>query len=261
MKHSLFNPQAVSDVLLRAWRTGSLLTELAEDIRPSTLDEGYDAQDALLSASGGLRAGWKLGVGSPAQMRAGGLARPLVGQIEKARCHASGTKLQMPSPDPVTVECEIAFVLNRDVPPTPGREPHPEDIRHACVTFEIVRSRFTDRRAVGWPSFSADNVGFEALVVGDALGGGLDLAMLRDVNDTATVLLNEAPKSKALTGDNATDPLRSLAALFGHAAERGITLRTGEIISTGAMCQPFDISGVGHQITATYLGRELTFFL
>ncbi|MBB1594143.1 hypothetical protein A9973_08670 [Achromobacter sp. UMC46] len=65
-------------------------------------------------------------------------------------------------------------------------------------------------------------------------------------------------KARAQTGDDATDPLRSLAALYAHAADRNVTLRAGEIVSTGAMCTPFDIVGSGHTLTATYLDQALT---
>ncbi|WP_244658226.1 hypothetical protein [Pseudomonas syringae] len=61
--------------------------------------------------------------------------------------------------------------------------------------------------------------------------------------------------------DTATDPLNSLTALYHHAAEQGETLGAGEIISTGAMCQPFDIVGAVHEISVSYYGKELKFSL
>lgn len=257
MEHTApgFDAQACAATLLKTWRTGGQLSALPPELRPVTLAEGYDAQDCLIAAAGGARAGWKLGVGSPALLRTSGLSRPLVGQVAQSRCHTSDTTICLPDDAPVTVECEIAFILAHDIPPEAPRHVLPNTIRSACVTFEVVRSRFTSRRTVGWPSFVADNVGFEALVVAEPLHTGL----LREINDTVEIRLDGVPVARALSGDDATDPLNSLQALLAHARERGITLRAGEIVSTGAMCKPFDITGTGHEVVASYFGHELIF--
>jgi len=257
MNDTVFSPQGAAHVLLQAERNGALLAALPEATRPADLLQGYDIQDAVVAARGTPRAGWKLGVGSPAQLKANALHRPLIGQFPAERCHADGSRLRMPSADAVTIECEIAFVLARDILPEPGRVPTAADVKHACVTLEIVRSRFIDRRAVGWPSFVADSVGFEALIVSAPICTGLNLDVLRQVNESVSVALDGTPKASALSGDAATDPLQSLAALFDHAAERGIILKADEIVTTGAMCQPFNVSGHEHGIHVTYAGGEL----
>ncbi|MNT79570.1 hypothetical protein D3C72_2189150 [compost metagenome] len=64
-----------------------------------------------------------------------------------------------------------------------------------------------------------------------------------------------------MTGDAATDPIASLAALYAHAAERGQTLKANDIVSTGAMCQPFDLVGSGYEVSVKYLGKQLSFTL
>lgn len=161
----------------------------------------------------------------------------------------------------MTIECEIAFVLDRDIPPQAGRVPVSEDIRATCVTFEVVRSRFVDRKAVGWPSFVADNVGFEALVVGNSLGAGINVPLLADLAETTEVHVDGQRRAGGLSGDAATDPLVSLAHLYAHAAERGQTLKAGDVVTTGAMCQPFDLHETGHQVSARFLGQTLTFTL
>jgi 2-keto-4-pentenoate hydratase len=258
MQDTDFDPTATAVILAHAWRTGDLLAALPAGNKPETLAQGYDAQDQLFQLAAGSRAGWKLGVGSPAAMRAANLSRPLVGQLERARLYSSGVQLSLPAYTPVTIECEIAFVLDRDLAPLRGRQIEAADIRSTCVTFEVVRSRFVDRKTVGWPSFTADNVGFEALVVGQTVCQGLDPEVMRQLAQNVVVYLNGEPRAKGLFGDTATDPLNSLAALYEHAAERGETLMAGDIVTTGAMCEPFDISGKGQQLTARYFDNELT---
>lgn len=248
-------------ILFDAWNSGELLTELPTSCRPTTLDQGYLVQEELLKRTGDSLAGWKLGVGSPLAMRKGGLSRPLVGQILKNRYFTSGVEITLPALTPITLECEIAFILDRDLPPLSGRAFDPSDIRSTCVTFEVVRSRFKDRKSVGWPSFVADNVGFEALVVSDPICKGVNMNLLRSLNESITVYLDDFPKAKSLSGDEATDPLVSLSALYDHAAEHGITLRAGDIVSTGAMCEPFDISGTGHTVVARFLDMCIVLYL
>jgi 2-keto-4-pentenoate hydratase len=250
-----FDPSACASVLLQAWRNGEQMTELPPQVRPQSIAQGYDAQDRLFAAAGGVRAGWKLGVGSIAALRSGNPARPLVGQIEKARCYSTGAAISLRGTGQVTIECEIAFVLARDVQPGAAPANVLDVVRSACVTFEVVKSRFVNRRSVGWPSFVADNIGFEALVVGEAI----DVAKRHEVDASVQVSLDGAVVAKALTGDDATDPVASLASLLAHAGERGIVLREGDLVSTGAMCKPFDIQGTGHELVASYLGRELKF--
>ncbi|MHB2081902.1 2-keto-4-pentenoate hydratase [Pseudomonas sp. UBA6753] len=261
MNNSLFIYQRTAALLLQHWLSGELLAELPASLKPETLKQGYDSQDELFAAAAGQRAGWKLGVGSPAAMRAANLSRPLIGQLEAGRCHAGGVHIRLPAVTPVTIECEVAFVLDRDIPPQVGRVPASEDIRATCVTFEVVRSRFVDRKIVGWPSFVADNVGFEALVIGNSLAAGIDVPLLADLAETTEVYVDGQLRARGLSGDAATDPLASLAHLYAHAAERGQTLKAGDVVTTGAMCQPFDLNETGHQVSARYLGQELVFTL
>lgn len=166
------------------------MSALPLSVKHQTLEQGYDARDAFFRLVEGQRRGWKLSVGSPAAMCLAGLLRPLIGQLERSRLHASGVHLNLPADSPIIIECEIAF-----------------------LTFEVVRSRFVDRKVMSWPSFAADNVGFEALVVGKSIFEGLDEAALRELVETTAVYLNGEPKAKGLCGDTATEPLASLAAL------------------------------------------------
>lgn len=259
MQTTVIDPSAAASTLLRAWQSGELLDALPTGQKPETLGQGYDIQEQMFVGSGGVRGGWKLGVGSPAALKGANLTRALAGQLDRARLHRSGAHLRLPAYTPVTIECEIAFVLDRDLPPLPGRKVESADIRSTCVTFEVVRSRFVNRKTVGWPSFAADNVGFEALIVGEPLYQGLDLDAMRALAETVVVYLDGEPRAKGLFDDTATDPSVSLAALYEHAAERGQTLHAGDVITTGAMCEPFDLTGEGYELSARFFDQELTF--
>jgi 2-keto-4-pentenoate hydratase len=241
-----------ASLLAAAWRSGKQLNELPAEIRPRTLSEGYAVQDDLIARLGETPVGWKLGLGSPQAMRKAGIDRPVVGRILKSHLHRSGDIVQLPNRAPITIEFEIALTLARDIPP--GDVPiAPEDaFSTAHAAFELVLSRYVDRRAVGRPSFVADNAGFETSVVGCAIDPG----RTGDIISSVSVSADDEVRAAGLTGDELTDPFSSLTGLMAHARERGLTLRKGEIVSAGAVARPFDIAKEA-TIVARFLESEL----
>jgi len=249
-----FDPAPAAALLADAWRSGVQMHALPELLRPRTLSEGYEVQDSFVAAMGDALNGWKLGVGSPLAMTQTGLGQPLVGRLLESRCHRSGDTIFVPGGAAITLEFEVAFVLARDVAPD-GAVSSPLDVVAAMRTsFELVRSRFTDRRRVGWPSFAGDSVGFEALVVGEPIAP----TQIDAITHGVVVACNGVEAARGLSGDELTDPIASLAALLAHARERGITLRQGEIVSAGAIARPFDFDGSHDaEIVARFPGGEL----
>ena len=243
-----FDPDPAAKMLESAWRSGRQLTELPAAVRPMTINEGYDTQDRLLRLLGARTVGWKLGVGSPKALKAANLARPMIGQVIETERYESGATVKISSTTPVTIEFEVAYVLARDVAPGSAPARALDAVAETRATLELVHSRFTNRRAVGWPSFAADDSAFRALVVGDIL----DSTTTESLFDAVVVFEDDHAVARGLRGDDRTDSVGSLTALFAHAAERNITLRSGEIVSTGAVAQPFESSDSTVVITARY---------
>ncbi|MEP7259709.1 MAG: fumarylacetoacetate hydrolase family protein [Usitatibacter sp.] len=243
-----YDPAPAADLLANAWRSGEQLTDLPADVRPVSLAQGYDLQDAFIKRMGGGR-GWKLGVGSKAAMRAAKIERPLVGRVLESHLHRSGDTVVMPNAAPVTVEFEIAFVLGRDIAPTDKLDPM-SAVERKHVTFELVLSRFVNRRAVGWPSFVGDSVGFEALVIGEPITD------MEGVARTVVIQADGQEVARGLTGDDLTDPVVSFGYLIEHARERGVTLQRGQIATLGAIGKPFDLPQ-GAEVVARYLDAEI----
>jgi 2-keto-4-pentenoate hydratase len=231
------NPAAAS--LAHARRSGQLLTELPAQMRPSNLAEGYLLQDAFIAATGEATGGWKIGLGTVTQMRGAKLDAPLAGRILSTRFHKDGDTVRLPNAAPVTVEFEIAFVLGRDVAPGDLVLEPLEVIAEVRPTFELVLSRFVDRRAVGWPSFVGDSVGFEALVIGDPI----DPREMSDVWESVVISVDGREMARGLSGDDCTDPPTAFSHLMMNARERGHTLRKGEICTLGIVGKPFDVTG------------------
>ncbi|GGF00466.1 hypothetical protein GCM10011611_02600 [Aliidongia dinghuensis] len=249
-----FDPAPAAKVLADSWHSGQQLTELPAAVRPRTLSEGYDIQDRLVADLGIPTIGWKLGVGSHKLKRDSGVGRSIAGRLLKSRVLEPSQVVSLPNAAPATIEFEFAYVLGQDVLPTASIQDARSVVGSACVTFEVVLSRFVDRRAVGWPSFAADNAGFAALVVGDAV----DPAALSDVARTLVVSVDGTERVRAATGDDVTVPCDALADLIAVAKERNMVLPRGSLISTGSMSVPFNVTGPV-AIEARFLDRSLGF--
>ena len=182
-----FDPAPAAALLADAWkRAAAKLVELSADIRPQTLAEGYDIQDRLIANLDDEVVGWKLGVGSPKAKRQAGLERAIVGRVLRSRHYRHGDTVRVTNTQPATIEFEIAFVLARDIAPDEPPVSPSTLIGATHVAVELVLARFVDRRAVGWPSFAADDAGFAALIVGDAM----DPARLFEIAGSISVEAN-----------------------------------------------------------------------
>jgi 2-keto-4-pentenoate hydratase len=212
-----------------------------------------DIQDRFLARLGGASIGWKMALGGFAQKRTLGFGRALPGRILASRVYKDGDVIAMPNAAPVTIEFEIAYVLGRDILPEDPEFPVRDAIAETRVTFELVRARYVDRRTVGWLSFAADNCAFDSLVLGPAIAADSEAALA----ESLVVFADGVEASRALTGDDVTDPVASLGDLIATARERGVKLPKGSVISTGTLCKPFDVIPTGATVEARFLGRTL----
>lgn len=250
-----FDPGPAASILADAWRRGVQLKELPQSTHPATLTQGYDVQDRLIELLREPTAGWKLGVGSALQKRQSGVGRSIAGRVLSSRLYSGGDLVELPSTAPVTIEFEIAYVLGRDIVPDGPPFPVLEAVAEVRTSFELVLSRFVDRRAVGWPSFAADNSAFHALV----LGPPIDPGRIPELKDSLSVSAGGQEMARSVSGDDATDPETALGDLIAIARERGMALPRGSVVSTGTASKPFTISAKSTVISARFLGTELEF--
>jgi 2-keto-4-pentenoate hydratase len=251
---SSFDPNPAARLIANVWHGSHQIAELPQDIRPANIDQGYDVQDRLIDLLGVPVVGWKLGVGSAKLKQQSGVGRSIAGRVLKTRRHDPGAAVRLSFAAPVTIEFEIAFVLGEDIDHQFSRNPR-SAIAETRVTFELVMARFVDRRSVGWPSFAADDSGFEALIVGERL----DERQIPDLLSSLVVSVDGQEKARAATGDDATDPYGALADLISIVRERKMILPKGSIVSTGSASMPFAVSSPKGEVSASYLGKSLGF--
>jgi 2-keto-4-pentenoate hydratase len=249
-----FSPEPAAEFLAGVWCGPRQIAELPPAMRPADIGQGYDIQDRLVKRLGDQVVGWKLGVGSARLKQQSGVGRSIAGRVLGSCRYDPGTHIRPSFAAPVTIEFEIAFVLGQDIDHRFNGDIR-STIAETRVTFELVMARFIDRRTVGWPSFAADNSGFEALVVGERI----DERQIPELLSSLAVTVDGQERARAATGDDATDPYGAFADLVAIARERNMLLPKGSIISTGSASMPFALSAPKASVAGSYLGRTLNF--
>ncbi|MFC0411032.1 fumarylacetoacetate hydrolase family protein [Roseomonas elaeocarpi] len=213
-------------------RDGRTVATLPEMLQPRSLAQAYAVQDAALRRLGPV-GGWKVGPPKPdGQIFCAPVPQSLV-------FHAPAA-LPVLAPS-LEAEVEVGLVLGRDlVAADAGLEP--AALRAAVATVhvavELLASRFRDRRAVDSLLPLADAQSNAAIVLGPALGDG---ALLAFEQLDAALWIDGQPAGSSRRGPSGAAILRSLAWLIGHAAERGVALRAGQALVTGARVGPVPV--------------------
>jgi 2-keto-4-pentenoate hydratase len=236
-----------SDLLWDCWTNGRRLQSIPETIRPRTREEGYAVQALLEERSGSPLFGWKIAATSVAGQKHINVAGPLAGRLLREKA----VDLSVPGTfDPEltfgvnhmkVAEAEFAFRMSRDLPPR--AQPYSVDEVLAAVAtlhpaIEVPDSRFDDFTIVGAPSLIADNACAHQFVLGPAAQThwrALDLVEHRAVG-TAGDLTREGKGANVLG-----DPRLALAWLANELSGLGLTLKAGEVVTTGTCLVPLPI--------------------
>ena len=228
---------AASQVLVQHWRDGSKLDALETRLRPQSRAEGYAVQAAL----GDEVFGWKIAATSEAGQKHINVAGPLAGRIMRDTVIADGGTASMKGNAMRVGEPEFCFRMGRDLTPRPA--PYSVDDVLAAVdtlhpAIEIPDSRFTDFASAGEAQLIADNACAHLFVLGAATSA----------NWRAMDLVEERPQI-TLRGERYVghgknvlgDPRVALAWLANELRGLGITLRAGEVVTTGTCHPPLPI--------------------
>ncbi|EJN08669.1 2-keto-4-pentenoate hydratase [Bradyrhizobium sp. YR681] len=237
---------AASQVLVRHWRDGTKLDALEPELRPRNRADGYAIQAVLENQSLGKLFGWKIAATSEAGQKHINVAGPLAGRIMSDTVIADGGTASMKGNAMRVGEPEFAFRMGRDL--TPRSAPYTVDEVLAAVAslhpaIEIPDSRFTDFAGAGEAQLIADNACAHLFVLGAATSA----------NWRAMDLVAERPQitlrgqrhighGKNVLGD----PRIALAWLANELRGLGITLRAGEVVTTGTCHPPLPIEAGDH---------------
>jgi 2-keto-4-pentenoate hydratase len=232
---------AASRSLNDHWRAGTKLANLDASLRPRDRAEGYAIQAEIENHSPGGLFGWKIAATSEAGQKHINVDGPMAGRILSETVIPDGGTASMAGNEMRVGEPEFAFRMGRDLPPrsspyTVQQVLDAVDTLHPAI--EIPDSRFSDFVSAGTAQIIADNACAHLFVLGaptTANWRALDL-----VEEKPVIMLG----GKQFTGHGKNvlgDPRVALAWLANELRMLGVTLKAGQIVTTGTCHPPLPI--------------------
>lgn len=233
---------AASNVLSEHWRAGTKLGALDSAMRPRDRAEGYAVQAGLEKTSREKLFGWKIAATSEAGQKHINVAGPLAGRILAETVIADGGTASMKGIEMRVAEPEFAFRMARDL--APRATPYSvREVLEAAGTLhpaiEIPDSRFTDFTSAGEAQLIADNACAHLFVLGPATSA--DWRAIDLVEHRPTITLRGERyigHGKNVLGD----PRVALAWCANELRALRLTLRAGEVVTTGTCHPPLPIA-------------------
>lgn len=242
---------AMAAAALTAAEREGPIAALPEGAVPADEAAAYAVQDAVLGDD--ALSGWKATPTAP----------HIGAPIGAGRLLADGAALPpMIAPE---VEVEIAVIIARDLPPRTA--PYTRDEVLAALggiraAFEIIRSRYADRRAMPKLATLADAMSHGAFGLGTGKGAGAADWIGLDLGRMPAVLWRGGAEiARATTGPTTDETVSELVWLANHASERGRGLRAGQAVITGARVGPMPLPGPGRYVALIEGLGEVAFTL
>lgn len=242
---------AASKTLHGHWRAGTKSAGLEAAYRPRDRAEGYAIQAEIERTSKGKLFGWKIAATSEAGQRHINVGGPMAGRILPETLIPDGGTAPLAGNEMRVAEPEFAFRIKADLPPRAS--PYSvQEVLDAVGTLhpaiEIPDSRFADFVSAGESQIIADNACAHLFVLGTAATSnwrGLDLAEERP-------LITMRGQRFIGHGKNVLgDPRLALAWCANELRQLGLTLRAGEVVTTGTCHPPLPIQS-GDVIAADF---------
>jgi 2-keto-4-pentenoate hydratase len=237
---------AASQTLHEHWRAGTKLAALEQGQRPSSRAEGYAIQAAIERFSTAHLFGWKIAATSEAGQKHINVAGPMAGRILAETVIPDGGTASMAGNEMRVAEPEFAFRMRVDLPARSAPYSVQQvldavDTLHPAI--EIPDSRFADFAGAGEAQLIADNACAHLFVLGASTTANWRVMDLVEERPQITL------RGQHYTGHGKNvlgDPRVALAWLANELRELGITLRAGEVVTTGTCHPPLPIDAGDH---------------
>ena len=236
------NQIAAAQTLYDHWRAGTKLQGLEASLRPRHRAEAYAIQARLENYSNTKLFGWKIAATSEAGQKHINVDGPMAGRILQETVIADGGTASMAGNEMRVAEPEFAFRMRADLPPRSRPYTVPE-VLDAVGTLhpaiEIPDSRFADFVSAGAEQIIADNACAHLFVLGAP--ATVDWRALDLVEEKPVITL----RGKRFIGHGKNvlgDPRVALAWLANELGRLGVTLRAGEVVTTGTCHPPLPIA-------------------
>lgn len=240
------DPTQAARLLWQHWRAGTALDALPSGLRPLTRTEGHAIQAHLPSVAGADVVGWKIAATSTAGQKHINVSGPLAGRMLASELLPEGTSVSLFGNRMRVVEPEFGFRMRADLPPRAAPYSRAEVLDAAATLqplFEVPNSRFADFARAGEAQLQADNACSGRFIAGSVPTldwRALDLKTLKvhaRVLDANGCRFERSGDGTAVLGD----PRDALTWLANELSGLGLTLRAGDLISTGTCMVPLEV--------------------
>jgi 2-keto-4-pentenoate hydratase len=248
--------QVSCDLLYRHWAHGSRLDALPLDLLPASRAEAYQVQACIERHTSQPLYGWKIAATSLAGQKHIGVDGPLAGRILAERVIEDGGACTLGNNLMKVAEMEFAFRMAQDLPPR-DTDYSQDDVMAAVASLhpaiEIPDSRYNEFETVGLPSLIADNACAHRFALGPAADNwrGVDLAAHK-----VRGLRNGAVAEEGQGSNVLGSPVIALTWLANELSRHGMTLKAGQVVTTGTCVKPLAIAA-GDRVEGDFggLGR------
>jgi 2-keto-4-pentenoate hydratase len=234
--------EMASEILWEAWQAGTAIDDLPEGLAPRTREEGYAIQALLEERSRKLLFGWKIAATSEAGQKHIAVGGPMAGRLLAESVFEDGATLDLAGNRMRVAEPEFAFRFARDLEPR-GTPWSVAEVLDAVATLhpaiEIPDSRFADFVIAGEARLIADNACGHQFVLGAATEAdwcNVDLVTHKVHAEVADRYVRDGAGINVLG-----DPRVALAWLVNEVTGMGLTVRTGQVVTTGICMTPLEI--------------------
>lgn len=217
-----------------------------------TLDDAYAIQRTAAERRevvGNRVVGRKVGLATRAAQAAVGAAEPIAGRLHLDGLLEDGAAAGALAGPGLRVECELAFLVGRDIAGPGITGAHVLDATAGiAAAFEVIEDRLPEDATV--VDMVADNCAGAGALIGSNMVSPLGF----DLVGTGVVLeVDGELAGSGASGAVMGNPARSVAWLANRLGRLGEGLRAGELVLVGALLPPVDI-GQGRDIAAVYGG-------
>lgn len=244
--------ESIARSFVQARAAGAALPDYPGE-RPDGLDDAYRVQDAAIALADRPVDGWKVGRINPPLSGVDRLAGPI---FADAIVPAAPEPVAMPVFRDGFAAAEAEFLLRLGRTPDPAKRDYTPDEARALVDavavgIEIASSPYPGINADG-PAVTVSDFGNNnGLVVGPAVEGWRDADLLVW---PVELLVNGERVGRATAAQMLDGPFGAVRFLLEHMAARGVALRAGQWVSTGAVTGVHRVA-VGDRVEARFDDR------
>jgi 2-keto-4-pentenoate hydratase len=228
---ALWHEKAAS-ILIAARCQRTQIDRLPDELRPSTVDEGFAIQQKVSDAFGRETGAWKCALPTAGKV----IAAPIYANLiyRGVECAFSAGSL----PSTVKAEPELACFMKRDLPPRSDAYSEAEvldALGDVHLALELLGSRYSHPASLTFPELLADGLFNAGLVIGPRveLSDGATPDQLPAEFTLSLTAAGEAPvRIEGRHPDG--NVLLPIVWLANFLSERGLGLQAGQAVITGS---------------------------